>query len=146
MNVITLTICLLGMVLHWTAHIGVGKSVILQFTYLYLSQPSLTCIVWLSDRSLLARCFPAVIFIMSPCTFNFCSFIKHNLNLITTGLHMCVTLMCKSSSFCTVDHLCHYQWTGASYPCTVLFMSAVLSVVFATLIFWSLSLDRICLY
>jgi len=25
-------------------------------------------------------------------------------------------------------------------------MSAVLSVVFATLIFWSLSLDRICLY
>jgi hypothetical protein len=67
---------------------------------------------------------------MSPCTFNFCSFIKYNLNLITTGLHMCVTLMCKSSSFCTVGHLCHYQWTGSSYPCTMLCMSALLSVFF----------------
>ena len=86
--------------------------------------------LWFSNRSLLARCFPAVIFIMSPCTFNFCSSFKHDLNLIITGLHMCVTVMCKSSSFCTVGHLCRYHWTGSSCPCTMLCMSAVLSFFF----------------
>ena len=109
MNMITPTICLLGMAFHWAAHIGVGKWVILQLAYLYLSQPSLTCVLWLSDRSLsqmLSRShFHHVLW-----SFSFCSFINHDVNLINYWLAcVCVTLICKSSSFCTVGQLCHYQ-------------------------------------